>query len=272
MKSSRTVLLASSLLVFSLGAALPSHAQMRMATRPAGAISMRAARPIYASRARVAPMARPRTTAVRDQHPAAAPFIPPANNNFSFGNGLNFGNGFYGSGETIQQLLDPVPPPGFDYAYLASIDQDLALKAFIDPQTEERLALAERLAGTTSAYGGAGYYLLDGGGGYIVPTQTASNEQPQETQGPEVIVLQAAAQKAPQESAEAEPPQPVPDVGNFTLVLKNGKKITAMAFTQSDGQIVYITPDGDRHSIAASDVNDAATQQLNQDSGKELRF
>lgn len=273
MKSSRIVLLAFSLLALAVVAASPSRAQMRMAPmagRGAGGISMRAAHPMYGGRAR--PVARPRSTAVRAPHPAAAPFIPPASNDFNFGNGLNFGNGFYGGGgETIQQLLDPVPPPGFDYSYLAGIDQDLALKAFIDPQTEERLALAEQIARTTGGFGGAGYYLLDGGGGYIMPAETASSEQPEPTQRPEVIVVQAPAQKA---AAEAGPQtaQPVPDVGNFTLVLKDGRKIAAMAFTESGGEIVYITPDGDRHTIAASEVNDTATQQLNQDSGKELRF
>jgi hypothetical protein len=249
----------------------------RMAARPVGAISMRAARPMRPVAIRSARIARPRSTAVRGQSPATAPFIPPAGNNFNFDNGFNFGNGFYGgSGETIQQLLDPVPPPGFDYSYVAGIDKDLALKAFIDPQTQERLAVAEQVLGATGGFGAPGYsYLLGGGGEYVMPAETASNEQPQEPVRPEVIVLQESAQKPAQESAAAEPPQPVqpiPDVGNFTLVLKSGKKIKVMAFTKSHSEIIYITPDGDRHTIAANDVNDEATQQLNQDSGKLLRF
>jgi hypothetical protein len=274
----RVVSISSFVFAFLLTAPLPSRAQMRMApmgTRPVGAISMRAARPMRPIATHAAPVAGPRIT----WHTAAAPFIPPANNNFNFGNGFNFDNGFYGgSGETLQQLLDPVPGPGFDYSYLAGIDKDLALKALIDPQTEERLAVAEQVARATGGFGGAGYYLLDGGGGYIVPAETAAetgpNDQPEQPQRPEVIVLQQPAQKSAEESA-AEPPQPaqpVPDVGNFMLVLKNGNKIQAMAFTRLGGQIIYITPNGDRHTISASDVNDTATQQLNQDSGKELRF
>ncbi len=234
---------------------------------------MYAGRPVAAH---VGPVARPRTTAVRVRRATAGPFIPPAGNNFNFDNGFNFGSGFYGGpGETIQQLLNPVPPPGFDYSYLAGIDQDLDLKALIDPQTEERLAVAEQVARATGGYGGLGYsYLLNGGGEYIMPAETASSEQPEQPERPEVIVLQAAGQKMAQESAAepAQPAPPIPDIGNLTLVLKNGKKITAIAFTTSGGQIIYITPDGDRHTVQASDVNDAATQQLNQDSGKELRF
>jgi hypothetical protein len=276
----RVVSIASFVFAFSLAAALPSRAQMRMApmgTRPVGSTAMRAMRPESPVAAHVARGARARiVTAVRDQHPAAAPFIPPANNNFNFGNGSNFNNGFYGgSGETIQQLLDPVPGLGFDYAHLAAIDSDLAIKAVIDPQTEERLAVAEQVLRATGGFGSSDYYLLDGGGEYIVPAETAVNDQPQQPGQPEVIVLQEPAQKLAEEAAASEPAQPaqpVPDVGNFTLVLKNGKTIQTIAFTKLGGQIIYITPNGDRHSVAASDVNDAATQQLNQDSGKQLRF
>jgi hypothetical protein len=274
----RVVSIASFVFAFSLATPLPSQAQTRMApmaTRPVEAISMRAARPVGSH---AAPVASPR---IHTRHTAAAPFIPPADNNFNFGNGFNFNNGFGGSGETIQQLLDPVPGLGFDYSFLAGIDKDLALQAVIDPQTEERLAVAEQVARATGGFGGSGYYLLDGGGGYIVPTETAAeteagtgaNDQSEQPPRPEVIVLQQPAQKSLEESAtEPQPAQSVPDVGNFTLVLKSGKKIQVMAFTQSGGQIVYITPDGDRHTVAANDVNATATQQINQDGGKEVRF
>ena len=64
------------------------------------------------------------------------------------------GSSFSGSGATLQQLLDPVPPPGFDYQYLSAIDSDLAEKAFIDPVTQLRLAAARRfLAGGDLAAG-----------------------------------------------------------------------------------------------------------------------
>lgn len=224
---------------------------------------MRTGRPARPVATHVAPVAR---ASVNTRHAAAAPFIPPANNNFDFGNGF-----FGGSGETIQQLLDPVPGLGFDYSYLAAIDKDLAIKAVIDPQTRERLAVAEQVARATGGFGAPGYYLLDGGG-YVVPAEAGANEQPEQPQ-PEVIVLQQPAQKSAEEAAAAEasqPAQPVPDVGNFTLVLKNGKKIEAIAFIRFGDRIVYITVDGDRHAIAATDLNDAATQRVNADRGTQL--
>jgi hypothetical protein len=278
MKAGRVVLLACSLFALSLGVALLSQAQMRTAPtalRPVGAISMRAARPMRPVATHAAPVARPGVIAVAARQGATAPFIPPASSVLNFSNGFNFQNGFYGgSGETIQQLLDPVPGPGFDYAHVSALDKDLALKAVIDPQTQERLGVAEQVLSATGGYGAPGYYLFDGGGAYVMPAEITANEQPQQAARPEVIVLQQPTQTA-EESTAAQTPQPaqvVPDVGNFTLVLKTGEKIQAMAFTTSGSEIIYITPDGVRHTVAASDVNATATQKLNQDSGRELRF
>ncbi len=270
----RVVSIAFFAFVFLLVTALPLSAQMRMvpmAAHPAASIAIRAIRPLPTH---VRPIAHPQVNVVPVRarintaaSPTAAPFVPPENNNFDFDNGY-----YGGSGKTIQQLLDPVPGLGFDYSYLAGIDKDLALKAIIDPQTEERLAVAEQLARANGGSGAPGYYLLDGGE-YIMPAETDATGQTQQPQQPEVIVLQQPAQKPAEAPATAaQPPQPMPDVGNFTLILRSGKKIEAVAFTRSGNQVVYITADGNRHTIAADQLNDAATQQLNEDSGKQLRL
>jgi hypothetical protein len=183
------------------------------------------------------------------------------------------------SGETLQQLLDPVPGLGFDYAHLAAINSDLQIKAVIDPETQWRLAVAERVARVTSGFASPGYYLLDGGGAYIVPEVPAPEappQQPQQTQ-PIVIVLQQPSPSANpgQETAPEAAPQPsapIPNISNFTLVLQGGKKIQAIAFTRAGGQIVYITADGARHSIAASELDAAATQRINEASGTQMRL
>lgn len=182
-----------------------------------------------------------------------------------------FGNNFgIGSGETLQQLLDPVPGAGFNYAYLGAIDSDLAIKAVIDPETEWRLAVAERVLRDTGGYGAPGYYLLDGGGEYVVP-ESPSGQAPPQSQPPQIIVLQQPAQKSAEESAAApQPAAPIPDVSNFTLVLQSGKTIQAIAVTRSGDLFVYITADGARHTIEASLLNQAATERVNQDSGTQL--
>ena len=190
-------------------------------------------------------------------------------------------NGFVlasSSSLTLQQLLDPVPPPGFDYAYLSAIDADLGIKAFIDPATQLRLAAAERFPRGTrgSGFGGSGFYLLDAGGEYAAPDEEpAASDQP--APQPQIIVVQQAP-AAEQTDAQAEPESameslpPLPDVGQFTLVLRNGSQIQAVAFTRSNDKIVYITVEGSRRTIAVADLDSDATVRVNQERGTPLQF
>jgi len=203
---------------------------------------------------------------------SAAPrsFGPPVT---GFGNQFGGQYGF-GSGETLQQLLDPVPGLGFNYQYLNAINSDLPIKAVIDPETEWDLAVAERVQRATGGYGAGGYYLLGGGGDYIAPGDPAASQpQPSQPPQPTVIVLQEKAPQAEQAPSVApQPATPLPNISNFTLVLQNGKKIQAIAFTRVGDQIVYITSDGARHTISASELNSSATEQINADSGTQLRL
>lgn len=194
--------------------------------------------------------------------------------------GDEFGSTFAGaSGQTLQQLLDPVPGLGFDYAHLAAINSDLAIKAVIDPETQWRLAVAERVLHDTGGFSTPGYYLLDGGA-YVVPTEsmpTPPREQKPPQSQPTIIVLkelpatqQPSTQVAP--AAAPQPSGPLPDVSSFTLVLQDGKKIQAIAFTRVSDRIAYITADGVRHSIAASQLDTAATKRINEESGTPLQL
>jgi hypothetical protein len=188
-------------------------------------------------------------------------------------------NGFAGSGLTLQQLLDPVPPPGFDYQYLSAIDSDLAVKALIDPVTQWRVAEAERTLRATGGFAGSSFYLLDGGGYYLPEGSEEADQsqqpQPQPSQQPQIIVLQQAppTQPAAQPAPEAEAPAaPVPDVGQFILVLRNGTRIHAVAFTSSNGNIVYITADGSRRTIALADLDSETTMRVNEERGTPLQL
>lgn len=240
-----------------------TRAQMRMAPRANVHHAFHSIRVApSATHALATPRARINTAAQPAHRRALA---APAN---GFGN--NFG---IGSGETLQQLLDPVPGPGFSYAHLGAIDSDLAIKAVIDPETEWRLAVAERVLRDTGGYNAPGYYLMDGGGEYVAPEPASDQAPPQPQSQPQIIVLQQPVQTAAEESGTAAAPQsaaPIPDVSNFTLVLQNGKTVQAIAVTRSEGQIVYITADGARHTIAAGQLDRAATQRVNQDSGTQL--
>jgi len=180
-----------------------------------------------------------------------------------------------GSGFTLQQLLDPVPPPGFDYQYLSAIDSDLAVKALIDPETEWRVAGVRRLGGGRG-FAGGGYFLLDGGGYYYPDESDQSQELPQQPaqQQPQIIVLQQAppAGQAAQPEAQAAPEAPLPDVGQFVLVLRNGTRIQAVAFTTSGSNIIYITADGSRRTIAIADLDSETTIRVNDERGTPLQF
>jgi hypothetical protein len=267
--SGRVVSTSAVVLGFLLLSPLIMRAQMRMATAARVHPAFHPVRIVpSATHAMAVPRARINTVAPRRAQPAPTGifFNQP---------GDIFGNQFLGggSGETLQELLDPVPGPGFNYAHVAALDRDLAIKAVIDPETQWRLAVAEQVARATSGFGAGGYYLLDGGGEYVMPSQPAAEQPSQPSQPPEVIVLQEPAQKPSAQAAPAaapQPQQPIPDVGNFTLVFKNGQKIQAMAFTRSGGRIVYITSDGRRHAIAASELDNAATERVNEDRGTQL--
>jgi hypothetical protein len=182
------------------------------------------------------------------------------------------------SGLTLQDLLNPVPGLGFDYEHLAAINSNLSVRALIDPVTQLRLAQAERLLRDS---GGVTPVFLGGYGGYgdygDYGSQPAEAQQPQ----PQIIVLQQPAPKpAPQveEAPALEPaaaPAPAesrPDADQFILVLRDGSRITAVAFSRQDSRIVYITPEGNRRSLAISGLDAAATIRVNEERGTSLQL
>ena len=199
---------------------------------------------------------------------------PAARNRVHFNSASNSFESSDGSSVSLQDLLNPIPPPGFDYQFLSVMNQDFAIKAVIDPATEWKLAIAERLWRDRPRFGGSGFYLLDGGGAYAVPDNSAPSQQAdQPEQQPQVIVVQAAppSQQSAEQSA-GEDSAPSPDVGQFTLVLQNGTQLQAIAFTRIKDRIVYITADGSRRSIAVADLNSEATVRLNDERGTPLQL
>lgn len=179
-------------------------------------------------------------------------------------------------GTSAQELLSPVPPYGFNYEYLNSINKDLNIKAAIDPATQ--LALKEAARFGCSSFGAGGYILWDGGA--YAPVEQVEEEPQESTQAPQpqVIVVQvpAATQPAPAKvptTTQSEEEQaPLPDIGQFTLVMRDGTQLKAAAFTRSDDQIIYITPDGMRHTMAVIDLDTDATLRLNSERGSQLQL
>lgn len=201
----------------------------------------------------------------------------------AFGLSGGFGAGFPLS---LQDLLGVMPNNGFDWQFVNSINQDLAVKAFIDPVTQIEVAEAERLVRSTGGGAVTGAYIL--GGGYYVPPEQEQGEQapaegqPPEGEGqpapgqqPQIIVLQQAPAQQPQAAPQGETEeqaQELPDRGPFTLVLRNGKQIQAVAFTHTKGRIIYITPEGGRLSFDAGELDTDATTRINEERGTPLQL
>ena len=176
---------------------------------------------------------------------------------------------FSGSQITLGELLNPVPGLGFDFSNLAATNRDLAIRALIDPVTQQELALSERLLRETPV-GPVSFPFFGGESQPIVLEQ----------QPPQIIVVQSpqAQQQAPEaaappdtSSAAVEQP-PLPDVGEFVLVLQDGTQIKAVAFTRQNDLIVYITKNGLRQSFAMSSLDAAATRRLNEQRGTPLQM
>lgn len=190
------------------------------------------------------------------------------------------GTGFVPSTATsfdLNQLLNNVPGLGFDYSHVAALNGNLSERAFIDPVTQQDIALGEQLSRSSPALTGGFIPFWGGYGGYSEPV--VEEAEPEAQQQPRVIILQEPVPTAARttqsssssETASQEQP-PLPNVGEFTLVLRDGSKIKAVAFTRQDDQIVYITSDGLRNSFPVSDLDATATEQLNQQRGTPLHL
>jgi hypothetical protein len=85
---------------------------------------------------------------------------------------------------------------------------------------------------------------------------------------------QTEASAAPRatEQQEAEQQEPLPDVGTLTLVLRDGTRLDVVAFTMTQGQVIYITPEGRRLAISAEILDADATQRVNQERGTPMQL
>jgi hypothetical protein len=266
MRAISRVAVAAILFAVSSLSAAPANAQQRMSPGVASHAVIRA-RPAAARPAGARALAARRAVTA----PHAAVRFNTATNSFESDDG---------SFVSLQDLLNPVPGLGFDYHHLSVINQDLPIKALIDPVTELKIAEARRFR-RRSRSTGPGYFILDGGGYYPVSDDSDSGsaepapaDQPAQQQPQQVIVVQAppAQQAADNSPLEAEDAAALPDVGQFTLVLQNGKQLEAVAFMRMNDQIVYITADGNRRTIAAADLDSDATVRINEERGTPLQL
>ncbi|MGA7852956.1 MAG: hypothetical protein WCA15_06480 [Candidatus Acidiferrales bacterium] len=80
------------------------------------------------------------------------------------------------------------------------------------------------------------------------------------------------AMNEPMPAPERQEAAPLPDVGSFTLVMRDGTQVDALAFTRAQDKIVYITPDGGRRTVSASDIDSDSTARVNEERGTPLQL
>jgi hypothetical protein len=148
--------------------------------------------------------------------------------------------------------------------------------AFFPNRNRDRDMAFRRRFGNRDFFPGGGYLLWDGGAEYAAPADTPDDTtdygQAEEQSQPEPAPDVAAEQPpAPQFESVPTAAPVVPGDDHLTLVLSNGDKIQAVAFTRANDSIVYITPGGLRRTLALTDIDTAATLRINQEQGKFLQ-
>jgi hypothetical protein len=98
--------------------------------------------------------------------------------------------------------------------------------------------------------------------------QTDNQQAPDDQQGD----YRADAANAPMPGPERQEAAPLPDVGAFTLVMRDGTQVDALAFTRAQDKIIYITPDGGRRTVSASDIDSDSTARVNEERGTPLQM
>ena len=168
-----------------------------------------------------------------------------------------------------------VPGLGFDFPHLAAISGALrnnSLHFGHDGHRGQGSFVPILFGGYPYAYDDLGYDQQD--------QQTVQQAPPQ----PQIIVIQ---QPVPaQQSADSrgdtgalsssesdfQPAAPIRDVGDFILVRRDGRVLFASVFSVVGVQLQYVTPEGIRHTLAISDLDADATQQMNEARGTTVQI
>jgi len=168
-----------------------------------------------------------------------------------------------------------VPGLGFDFPHLAAVGSGGINSASSFGQSGRR----GQGAYLPILFGGYPYYYDDSGSDQA-DQQPVGPSQPQ----PQVIVIQqpVPAQQGGDSGSDSAgntaPSIPdaqvadIPDVGDFILVRRDGRLLFASLFSVVGTQLQYITPEGIRRTLAISDLDTDATQQMNEARGTTVQI
>ena len=169
-----------------------------------------------------------------------------------------------------------VPGLGFDFPHLAAISGGQANNHFAHFGHTGRRGQGSFVP---ILFGGYPFYYDDLG--YEQPEQqVVPQPQPQ----PQIIVIQQpvpAQQSAdlvgdagnlPASVSAPQADAPIRDVGDFILVRRDGRILFASVFSVDGSQLQYVTPEGIRRTLALSDLDANATQQMNEARGTTVQI
>jgi hypothetical protein len=166
-------------------------------------------------------------------------------------------------------VSNDVPGLGFDYPHLAAV-------------------------GPKRGHNGRGFGFRQtvpfGFGGYVITSPEIVVENPQAVEEAQETVdqgdldaefqaAQAQAYRAGQQSVarqQAAPPpppapEPAPDPSSYVFVMRDGTMVFAVAYTWENGTLRYVTPEGQRKSVAADSLDMNATTKFNESQGLSFR-
>lgn len=166
-------------------------------------------------------------------------------------------------------VSNDVPGLGFDYPHLAAVGPK---------RGQNGRAFGFR---QTVPFGFGGYLITSP---EIVVENPQAVEEAQETadQGDidaQFEAAQAQAYRAGQQSVArqqvAPPPPPAPepaaDPASYVFVMRDGTMVFAVAYTWENGTLRYVTPEGQRKSVAADSLDVNATTKFNESQGLNFR-
>lgn len=162
-------------------------------------------------------------------------------------------------------VSNDVPGLGFDYPHLAAVG----------PKNGQSGRNGRFRQTVPFGFGG---FLISSPGIYVENPQAV--EEAQETaaeQGDpdaqaqfEAAQMQAyrAGQRSAAQVAPPPPaPEPAPDSSSYVFVMRNGGVVFAVAYSWENGTLRYVTPEGQRKSVAADSLDMDATQSFNESRG-----
>jgi hypothetical protein len=167
-----------------------------------------------------------------------------------------------------------VPGLGFDFPHLAAISgaQRNNFARFGHHGRHGQGSFAPILFG--------GYPYVYDEMGYDQQEQQASQALQQSPVQPQIIVIQQPVPAQPvadsrnlsASEVESQPAAQIRDVGNFIFVRRDGRILFASIFSIVGTQLQYVTPEGIRRTLAMSDLDADATQEMNEARGAAIQI